>query len=70
MCWNSEQKFEEYCFEFYLSTTKHVPNELENNFGNNISKGKIGNIKLILVEDFNIKVLDFDRNKMVQILWI
>ena len=43
------------------------PNELENHFKNTLSKRKITNKDLVLVGDFNINVLDFNKSKMGQI---
>ena len=42
------------------------PNELENYFKNVLSKRTITNKEIVLVGDFNINVLGFNENKMVQ----
>ena len=46
--------------------TNDDPNEQENHFKNILSKQKIANKELVLVGDFNINVLDFNENKIVQ----
>ena len=42
------------------------PKELENDFTNILSKREINNHELVLVEDVNINVLDFNESKIVE----
>ena len=66
------------CVEFFNKNCKSIvlnltyqppngdPNELENYFKNVLSKRTITNKEIVLVGDFNINVLGFNENKMVQ----
>ena len=67
MCVEAEIKFSK---SILLNLGDHPSNddhkELENYFKSSLSKWQISHTDIILAEDFNINLLDFDANEKVQ----
>ena len=66
MCVKAEIKFSK---SILLNLGDHPSNdhkELENYFKSSLSKWEISHTDIILAEDFNINLLDFDANEKVQ----